>query len=92
MPPSSERARRFLFLGDKNEVNLNRFGRKSEGVVFLYIYPHEFSTESYLLLDASWKLIALIMVLPVVISVIGVIAYVLINRYFPRISYWISGR
>ncbi len=25
------------------------------------------------------------MVLPVVISVIGVIAYVLINRYFPRI-------
>lgn len=32
------------------------------------------------------------MVLPVVISVIGVIAYVLINRYFLRISYWISGR
>lgn len=32
------------------------------------------------------------MVLPVVISVIGVIAYVLINRYFPRFSYWISGR
>ena len=32
------------------------------------------------------------MVLPVVTSVIGVIAYVLINRYFPRISYWISGR
>ena len=36
MPPSSERARRILFLGDKNEINLNRFGRKSEGVVFLY--------------------------------------------------------
>lgn len=39
MPPSSERARRFLFLGDKNEVNLNGLSKKSEGVVFLYIYP-----------------------------------------------------
>ena len=36
MPPSSERARRFLFLGDKNEVNLNGISKKSEGVVFLY--------------------------------------------------------
>ena len=27
----------YLFLGDKNEINLNRFGRKSEGAVFLYI-------------------------------------------------------
>lgn len=46
------------------------------------------STESYFLPDASWKLIALFLVLPVVISVI----YVLINSYFSRISYWISGR
>ena len=46
----------------------------------------------YLHPDASWKLIALFLVLPVVVSVIGVIAYVLINRYFPRFSYWISGR
>ena len=46
----------------------------------------------YLHPDASWKLIALFLVLPVVISIIGVIAYVLINRYFPRFSYWISGR
>ena len=37
MPPSSERARRFLFLGDKNEVNLNGISKKSEGAVFLYI-------------------------------------------------------
>ena len=44
----------------------------------IQVCPHEFSTESYLLPDASWKLIALFLVLPVVISVIGVIAYVLI--------------
>lgn len=37
MPPGSERTRRFLFLGDKNEVNLNGLSKKSEGVVFLYI-------------------------------------------------------
>ena len=61
----------------------------------IQVCPHEFSTESYLLPDASWKLIALFLVLPVVISVIGVIAYVLImliTSYFSRISYWISRR
>ena len=58
----------------------------------IQVCPHEFSTESYLLPDASWKLIALFLVLPVVVSVIGVIAYVLINSYFSRISYWISRR
>ena len=56
----------------------------------IQVCPHEFSTESYLLPDVSWKLIALFLVLPVVVSVIGVIAYVLINSYFSRISYWIS--
>ena len=58
----------------------------------IQVCPHEFSTESYLLPDVSWKLIALFLVLPVVVSVIGVIAYVLINSYFSRISYWISRR
>ena len=61
MPPSSERARRFLFLGVKNEVNLNRFGRKSEGVVFLYIYPHEFSTEPLIGFNWSYRYYALLL-------------------------------
>ena len=37
----------------------------------IQVYPHEFFTESYLLPDASWKLIVLFLVLPVVISVTG---------------------
>ncbi len=60
--------------------------RRRRVIAKIQVCPHEFSTLNLIyFLDASWKLIALFMVLPVVISVIGVIAYVLINRYFPRI-------
>ena len=42
--------------------------------------------------DSSWELVILFFVLPVFVSAIGVAAYWLLNRYFPRFNRWISGR
>ncbi len=42
--------------------------------------------------DSSWELIVLFLLLPVVVSVIGVGLYAFIDRFVPGLNRWISGR